>query len=249
MSDDQTIPFDPDILQRLSRSKFRSRFRLGGSERVYAMEKGRETIAVHARDFIATRIARAEPKNDGRQTPMRGHPVFVAQHATATCLPRLPCQMAWRAGGSRAFDRRAGTDRRRCHGVDRTRDGEAGMSTGTPATQMLKKAKVAFRTAEYDYVSGQHAIGMHAAEAIGADPDRVLKTLMVEVDGKPACAVIPADRTLSMKRVAAAFGGKSAAMMPPGQGGTPDWLSHRRDQPLRAAKACADRIRGDCAQG
>ncbi len=89
------------------------------------------------------------------------------------------------------------------------------MSTGTPATQMLKKAKVAFRTAEYDYVSGQHAIGMHAAEAIGADPDRVLKTLMVEVDGKPACAVIPADRTLSMKRVAAAFGGKSAAMMPP----------------------------------
>ncbi len=85
MSDDQTIPFDPDILQRLSRSKFRSRFRLGGSERVYAMEKGRETIAVHARDFIATRIARAEPKNDGRQTPMRGHPVFVAQHATATC--------------------------------------------------------------------------------------------------------------------------------------------------------------------
>lgn len=89
------------------------------------------------------------------------------------------------------------------------------MSTGTPATQMLTKAKIAFRTAEYDYVPGQHAIGMHAAEAIGVEPERVLKTLMVEVDGKGACAVIPSDRTLSMKRVAAAFGGKTATMMAP----------------------------------
>ncbi|WP_290691556.1 MULTISPECIES: YbaK/EbsC family protein [unclassified Haematobacter] len=89
------------------------------------------------------------------------------------------------------------------------------MSTATPATQALRHAGVAFRTIEYDYVAGQDRIGLHAAEAIGVLPERVLKTLMVEVDGKPACAVIPSDRTLSMKRVAAAFGGKSAHMMPP----------------------------------
>ena len=89
------------------------------------------------------------------------------------------------------------------------------MSTATPATQALKRAGVAFRTIEYDYVAGQDRIGLHTAEAIGVPPERVLKTLMVEVDGKPACAVIPSDRTLSMKRVAAAFGGKSAHMMPP----------------------------------
>lgn len=89
------------------------------------------------------------------------------------------------------------------------------MSTATPATRALAAAKVSFRVIDYDYVAGQDKIGLHAAEAIGIAPDRVLKTLMVEVDGKPACAVIPSDRSLSMKRVAAAFGGKSAQMMPP----------------------------------
>lgn len=89
------------------------------------------------------------------------------------------------------------------------------MSTATPATRALEAAKVTFRRIEYGYVAGQDKIGLHAAEAIGADPGRVLKTLMVEVDGHPACAVIPSDHTLSMKKVAAAFGGKSAAMMPP----------------------------------
>jgi len=89
------------------------------------------------------------------------------------------------------------------------------MSTATPATRALEAAKVSFRRIEYEYVAGQDKIGLHAAEAIGVDPGRVLKTLMVEVDGKPACAVIPSDHSLSMKKVAAAFGGKSAAMMPP----------------------------------
>ena len=88
------------------------------------------------------------------------------------------------------------------------------MSIGTPATRALSQAKVTFRVLEYDYAAGQDRIGLHAAAAVGVEPRRVLKTLMVEVDGKPACAVIPSDRTLSMKRVAAAFGGKSAAMMP-----------------------------------
>lgn len=89
------------------------------------------------------------------------------------------------------------------------------MSTATPATRALEAAKVTFERIEYDYVTGQDKIGLHAAAAIGADPAEVLKTLMVEVDGKPACAVIPSNCTLSMKKVAAAFGGKAAAMMPP----------------------------------
>lgn len=89
------------------------------------------------------------------------------------------------------------------------------MSTATPATRALEAAKVAFARIEYDYVAGLEKIGLHAAQAIGAAPGEVLKTLMLEVDGKPACAVIPSDRSLSMKRVAAAFGGKAAAMMAP----------------------------------
>ena len=74
-----------DVLARLATSRFRSRFRLGARERAYAEAEGRDTIEGHARDFIAQRLAPAVPRNDGRQTPMRGHPVFVAQHATATC--------------------------------------------------------------------------------------------------------------------------------------------------------------------
>ncbi len=67
----------------------------------------------------------------------------------------------------------------------------------------------------YDYDPKADAVGLAAAKALGLDPALTLKTLMVEVDGKPACCVIPSDHQLSMKKVAAAFGGKSAAMMPP----------------------------------
>ncbi len=74
-----------DVLARLATSRFRSRFRLGARERAYAEAKGRDTIERHACDFIAQRLFPALPRKDGRQTPMRGHPVFVAQHATATC--------------------------------------------------------------------------------------------------------------------------------------------------------------------
>ena len=73
------------LFARLSRSTFRSRFRLGVKERQYCWDKGAEVIDSHAADFIAQRLAPAKPKNDGKQTPMRGHPVFIAQHATATC--------------------------------------------------------------------------------------------------------------------------------------------------------------------
>jgi exodeoxyribonuclease V alpha subunit len=69
----------------LKKSKFRSRFKLTDKDRQYIQDKGMETIRSHAVDFITTRLAPAFPKNDGKQTPMKNHPVFVAQHATATC--------------------------------------------------------------------------------------------------------------------------------------------------------------------
>lgn len=89
------------------------------------------------------------------------------------------------------------------------------MSTATPATRFLQAAGVAFRPVEYRYDPGAERVAIQAAQAIGLPPERLLKTLMVEVDGRPACVVVPGDRSLSMKRVAAGFGGKSAAMMPP----------------------------------
>lgn len=73
------------LFERLGRSKFRSGFHLTGKDIDYIHEKGLDTIRQHARDFIAQREAPAFIPNDGKQTPMRGHPVFVAQHATATC--------------------------------------------------------------------------------------------------------------------------------------------------------------------
>ena len=85
----------------------------------------------------------------------------------------------------------------------------------TPGTKALKARGVEFTLHPYDYDPRADAVGLAAAQALGLDPALTLKTLMVEVDGKPACCVIPSDRQLSMKRVAAAFGGKSAAMMVP----------------------------------
>lgn len=89
------------------------------------------------------------------------------------------------------------------------------MSKTTRATQTLTKAGIAFTVHLYDYDPDAERIGLQAAEAIGEHPRRVLKTLMAEVDGKPVCVVVPSDREVSMKKLAAAFGGKSAAMMKP----------------------------------
>ena len=72
-------------LSSLKQSKFRSKFELAQKDRDYLAAKGLETIKEHAFEFINSRIAGDFPKNDGKQTPMRGHPVFIAQHATATC--------------------------------------------------------------------------------------------------------------------------------------------------------------------
>lgn len=73
------------LFQRLSQSAFRSRFHLKAKERAYIEEKGMATIRRHAEDFVSKRLAPAAIPNDGKQTPMRGHPVFLAQHATGCC--------------------------------------------------------------------------------------------------------------------------------------------------------------------
>lgn len=72
-------------LEKLKQSQFRSGFHLDDKDLNYIQEKGMETIRKHAEDFIAKRLAPAVIPNDGRQTPMRGHPVFKAQHACACC--------------------------------------------------------------------------------------------------------------------------------------------------------------------
>ncbi len=73
------------LFTALAANKFRSRQRLNRKDRAYLNEKSLSVLIDHARTFITERLAPAQPDNDGRQTPMRGHPVFVAQHATATC--------------------------------------------------------------------------------------------------------------------------------------------------------------------
>ena len=70
---------------RLKRSKFRSRFHLTKKDIDYIDQKGMDTIRKHAVDFVSSRLAPAYISNDGKQTPMRGHPVFIAQHACACC--------------------------------------------------------------------------------------------------------------------------------------------------------------------
>lgn len=74
-----------DIFDRLAKSEFRSKFKLKQKEKDYIALKGLDTIRSHACDFISKRLAPAVISNDGKQTPMKGHPVFIAQHATATC--------------------------------------------------------------------------------------------------------------------------------------------------------------------
>src|SRR5271157_4809157 len=91
------------------------------------------------------------------------------------------------------------------------------MSRATRATKMLEEAGIAFTVRSYDYDPDADRIGIQAAEALGEPPDRVLKTLMALVDGKPACVIAPSDREVSIKKLAAAFGGKSAQMMRPAE--------------------------------
>ena len=82
-----------EMLYSLSKSKFRNSFHLKEKNRQYVKEKGIDKIESHAYDFLRKRLAPAYIPNDGKQTPMRGHPVFVAEHATATCCRN--CLFKW----------------------------------------------------------------------------------------------------------------------------------------------------------
>ncbi len=74
-----------ELFEKLNRSDFRRRFRLRAAEREYLERKGLDVVMSHGERFIAERLTPANPRNDGKQTPMRNHPIFVAQHGTATC--------------------------------------------------------------------------------------------------------------------------------------------------------------------
>jgi Cys-tRNA(Pro)/Cys-tRNA(Cys) deacylase len=89
------------------------------------------------------------------------------------------------------------------------------MSKTTRATLALTKLGVKFALHVYDYDPDADRIGLQAAEALGIEPGRMLKTLVAEVDGRPVCVVVPSDREVSMKKLAAAFRGKAASMMRP----------------------------------
>lgn len=84
-----------ELFEALGRSAFRRRQRLGATDLAYLRSRGMDTVLRHADEMIAARLAPAAPPNDGRQTPMRGHPVFVAQHATGTCC--RGCLAKWHA--------------------------------------------------------------------------------------------------------------------------------------------------------
>jgi Cys-tRNA(Pro)/Cys-tRNA(Cys) deacylase len=88
------------------------------------------------------------------------------------------------------------------------------MAKGTPATVALTQAGVAFTLHEYSYDPDAARIGMHAAQALGVDPARLLKTLMAKTGGATVCVLVPSDREVSLKKLAAAAGAKDAAMLP-----------------------------------
>jgi Cys-tRNA(Pro)/Cys-tRNA(Cys) deacylase len=91
------------------------------------------------------------------------------------------------------------------------------MAKGTPATVALQRAGVAFVLHEYDYDPQAARVGMQAAEALGIEPARLLKTLMAKAGGEVVCVLAPSDREVSLKRLAAAAGSKDAAMLPPAE--------------------------------
>lgn len=89
------------------------------------------------------------------------------------------------------------------------------MAKVTRATQALDRAGIAYTIVSYDYHPGAERIGLQAADALGVDPNGVIKTLMARVDDKPVCVMLSSACEVSMKLLASAVGGKSAAMMPP----------------------------------
>jgi Cys-tRNA(Pro)/Cys-tRNA(Cys) deacylase len=88
------------------------------------------------------------------------------------------------------------------------------MAKETPATVALRNAGIAFSLHEYDYEPGAEGVGVQAAEAMGIEPARLLKTLMAKAGAEVVCVLAPSGRDISLKRLAAAAGGKDAAMLP-----------------------------------
>ncbi|MEU7423140.1 DUF4186 domain-containing protein [Streptomyces sp. NPDC048362] len=114
-------------IDALARQPFRARFHLRGRDRATAELKGPDTIRRHADDLIGKRLAPAEPYKDGKQTPYRGHPVFVAQHATATCC--RGCLLRWHGiakGRELTRAERAYVVDVICRWIEREMTGEAG---------------------------------------------------------------------------------------------------------------------------
>lgn len=91
------------------------------------------------------------------------------------------------------------------------------MAKATPATAALERAGIAFTLHEYDYDPNAQRIGRQAAEALGIAPERLLKTLMAKAGGSAICVLVPSDKEVSLKRLAAAVGAKDAAMLPPAE--------------------------------
>jgi Cys-tRNA(Pro)/Cys-tRNA(Cys) deacylase len=91
------------------------------------------------------------------------------------------------------------------------------MAKGTPATLVLDQAGVAFTLHEYDYDPGAERVGLHAAQALGVDPTRLFKTLMVRAGGATLCVLVPSDRELNLKRLAGVAGSKDAALVAPAE--------------------------------
>jgi Cys-tRNA(Pro)/Cys-tRNA(Cys) deacylase len=91
------------------------------------------------------------------------------------------------------------------------------MAKATPATTALQRAGIAFTLHEYDYDPNADRIGMQAAEALGVAPARLLKTLMAKAGGAVVCVLVPSDRAVSLKKLAAAAATKEAAMLPPAE--------------------------------
>jgi len=89
------------------------------------------------------------------------------------------------------------------------------MSKGTPGTKALTDAGATFEVVTYDYDPDADHVGLQAAQSVGVEPSRLLKTLMTTVDGQPVCVVLASDKEVHMKALAAAVGGKAAAMMKP----------------------------------
>jgi len=91
------------------------------------------------------------------------------------------------------------------------------MAKGTPATVALEKAGVAFTLHQYDYDPGDAGVGVQAAQSLGIEPARLLKTLMVRAGAVNLCVLVSTDRTINLKRLAAATGAKDAALMAPAE--------------------------------